>query len=243
MDGRTSVSVPGAYGVSLTGRRDNNEDAILAVDLGDALLLAVADGLGGHAAGEVASALAVETLRETVASGYRPEADAADLRPLLRAAFAEAHRRVLREATGAQQGMGTTLVAALVRGDRAVVANCGDSRAYVIGDGVRFRTRDHSFVQDMVDAGVITEEAARRHPMRTVVTHTLGGALAVDLSEIALCQGEVLLLCSDGVSDVLDDGALVGCAAVGGPEAIAEVVSGRALETATDNVSVVVYRR
>jgi len=244
VDDRTCVSVPGAYGISLTGRRDRNEDALLAVDLGDALLLAVADGLGGHAAGGYASRSAITILEEGVWSAYRPDMTMPEIGEMLSDIYGKAHRTILNEAKGEYQGMGTTMVSALVRGDDAVIANTGDSRGYLVGKEARCITRDHSFVQSLVENGVITAEDARHHPMRNILSSSLGGsAFQVDLFHVSLRGGTTLLiLCSDGLSGFVSEEDMAGAGVLLSAEMIARRLVDLALERSDDNVSVVVYR-
>ncbi|MCO6055732.1 protein phosphatase 2C domain-containing protein [Pseudomonas sp. MOB-449] len=180
---------------SITGCvRAHNEDALLcAPDLG---LWAVADGMGGHQRGEVASSVAVATLRESVGAGQR-----------LPNAVQSAHDAVLAAASGS--GMGTTLVAVKFDGAAFELAWAGDSRAYrVSADGISRLSHDHSLVQALVDAGELTPHEARRHPQRNVVTQCLGQAhqaLEVGGAQGTLAPGELLLLCSDGLTGELDD--------------------------------------
>jgi protein phosphatase len=178
--------------------RKDNEDSLLAAPP----LFVVADGMGGHAAGEIASEIAVGTLSDFGLAYADPEA--------LQQAVLEANREVIRasrEGRG-RAGMGTTLTAALVEGERLVIAQVGDSRAYLLhGDGLQQITRDHSLMADMIEAGQLTAEEARFHPNRSVITRALGSDphLSVDLYEINVETGDRLLLCSDGLSGMVTD--------------------------------------
>jgi protein phosphatase len=184
--------------------RETNEDAyLLEPEFG---LFAVADGMGGHAAGEIAAQLATEALREAIfrAGAHR------DPEELLRAAVLEANRRICDSILEHRErrGMGTTLVAALVRGDRAVIAHVGDSRAYLYRHGrLRRLTTDHSWVLEQVRLGLLTEEAAARHPMRNIVTRALGTRTmeGPEIHSVELEPGDLLLLCSDGLNTMLSD--------------------------------------
>ena len=167
--------------------RDHNEDSLTVAPP----VFAVADGMGGHAAGEVASEIAIQTLVENAP-------DTADGDALARAVV-EANRAVIRAAVDGRgkQGMGTTMTAAVVDGVRLVVAQVGDSRAYLLHHGNLQRiTRDHSLVADMVEAGEITEEQARVHPQRSVITRALGSdpRTLPDIYEMTLESGDRLLL-------------------------------------------------
>jgi protein phosphatase len=191
--------------------RDGNEDAAFA----GRHLLAVADGMGGHAAGEVAAAAVIAALEQLDELGV----NAGDPREALRDAFSEANRS-LRDMVAADselQGMGTTATAVLSDGAYGWLAHIGDSRAYLLRDGtLRQLTRDHTFVQQLVDEGRITAEAASTHPQRNVITRALDGREQVeaDVERLDLAPGDRLLLCSDGLSGVVSD------------ESIAEVLDG-----------------
>jgi PPM family protein phosphatase len=184
--------------------RDHNEDSYgvgtgeQAERLGE--LFVVCDGMGGHAAGEVASSMAVET----ILSDYY--ADEVEERPVaLEQAFDRANEQIY---AGGRGSMGTTGVAALLHHDALHVANVGDSRAYLIRDGeIRQITRDHSFVSDQVAAGLITPDQARSSPHRNVITRALGyqPEVSVDLFRLPLQVGDIILLCSDGLHGLVTD--------------------------------------
>lgn len=183
--------------------REHNEDALLCNhELG---LWAVADGMGGHQRGEVASALAVKVLQDEVARGI-------DLLTAVRSAHAAIMAAAAEDS--ASRGMGTTLVAVQLQGVDFRLAWVGDSRAYRISaQQVEQLSRDHSWVQAMVDAGEMTAQQARQHPRRNVITQCLG--LPVEEFEPGFLQGqlqpgEILLLCSDGLSTELEDEQILG---------------------------------
>jgi protein phosphatase len=178
--------------------RDINEDAYVArPDVG---LFAVADGMGGHAAGEVASRLAIDALTQVAEhSSTAPE-------PRLREAFDAAHRAVWNEARRNGSNMGTTLTAALIQGNQITVGHVGDSRAYVVQpDGAQQLTEDHSLVAQLVREGHLTEEQAERHPQKNILTQALGSMedLYVDVFSLSLPPDAALLLCSDGLSNMV----------------------------------------
>ena len=178
--------------------RDHNEDSLVVTPP----LYAVADGMGGHAAGEVASEIAVNVLAELAPA--RPDGEA------LAHAVEEANRAII-EAAGegyGRAGMGTTMTAAMLEGERLVIAQVGDSRAYLLHDGKLTQlTRDHSLMADMIEAGQITPEEARTHPNRSVITRALGSDpnTQPDIYELNVEAGDRLLLCSDGLSSMLRD--------------------------------------
>jgi serine/threonine protein phosphatase PrpC len=181
--------------------RKNNEDAALC-DI-DKQLFVVADGMGGYVAGEVASVLAIESLKQALA------AQAGDAPPeLLRQAFYQANDRIYQEAKNHPEyaGMGTTLSALWVVGNKAYISHVGDSRVYLIRDGqIISLTMDHSLVGELVREGGLTEEQAMNHPQRNVLTRALGcGALVeVDLAEIEIREGDAFLLCTDGLFNLV----------------------------------------
>ena len=230
---------------SVAGRvRGHNEDAVLCLpELG---LWAVADGMGGHECGEVASALALDTLRQSVVAGSGLESSIhAAHQAILAAVQEEGGRR-----------MGSTVVAVRFVDADYEVAWIGDSRAYRISlDGIERLTRDHSWVQAMIDAGELSLAEARQHPRRNIVTQCLGQgeqALEVGRAQGSLAPGELLLLCSDGLTGELTDeqiqevcaGAatldelvdeLIGLAnRLGGKDNISCIVLGRSMAESTE---------
>jgi protein phosphatase len=196
--------------------RDDNQDVALAVPIvgdslageGDDYLLVVADGMGGHPAGDVASRIATDTLRDAMT-----RLPAGDIGLALKQAYRRANDAVFQagEAEATHAGMGTTLTAAVLRGKYATVANVGDSRAYLLrGNGLTQVTRDHTLVADEVAQGRVSADAARRDPRRNILTHALGTHPRLDtklpsIFELTLLPGDRLMLCSDGLYDVLDD--------------------------------------
>ncbi|MFO7173165.1 MAG: Stp1/IreP family PP2C-type Ser/Thr phosphatase [Bacillota bacterium] len=192
--------------------RPSNEDAycLEVLDEGaERALLAVADGMGGHAAGEVASALAIATLRERVlAQALRWNGDDERLQGLGEAIVA-AHAAILA-AQGEdprRAGMGTTLTAVLIWGEYLYIGHTGDSRAYLVGaeGGIRQLTDDHSVVGELVRGGSLTELEAMQHPQRHLLTSALGtqGRLRVDLQATLWHPGDVVILCSDGLTNLV----------------------------------------
>jgi protein phosphatase len=183
-------------------RRDHNEDDLVTFVAPDgSTVLVVADGMGGHKAGEVASAIAVRVLRRDLTQpGTDPTA-------ALRAAIEQANLEVWREAEDDPEkaGMGTTVVAAIVVGDRAYLANAGDSPAYLVRDGTAEQiTHDHGLVAEQVRAGLITEEDAEHHPYRHMLTRCLGVDPSVEVEVYpprTLQSGDVLVLASDGLTE------------------------------------------
>lgn len=170
----------------------------------------VCDGMGGSAGGQLASRIAVDTylteLEKVLSSNMSPES----LREAAKYAVSLANRAVWEAASASEEyaNMGTTLVSAIICGDQAVLVNVGDSRAYHISNvGISHVTRDHSWVESMVEHGKITEEEARRHPNRNLITRALGPEATVECDGYIwpLAAGESLLLCSDGLVNTVTD--------------------------------------
>ncbi len=199
-------------------RRSTNEDNLLVRD--DLGLFIVADGMGGHAAGEVASQVAVEGIAAFVEATVTVSPDQTWPVPFdaresvdanrLRAGFHLANQRLATRIASSRElrGMATTAVALLVDGDAGTLAHVGDSRAYRLRRGEFARlTRDHSWVEEQIQAGTLTEAAARRHPWRNVVTRALAGSadLDVEIHALRLEPRDRVLLCTDGVFSVLAD--------------------------------------
>ena len=194
--------------------RDENQDvaAALAIsgpsEAGEDFLLVVADGMGGHPAGDVASQIAMNTLMEAF-----PALPDGDLGLALKQAYRRANEAVFQagEDEPAHAGMGTTLTSALLHGKYVTIAHVGDSRAYLLrGQALTQVTRDHTLVAEEVEQGRLTAEAARRDPRRNRLTHVIGTHPRLEsklpaIFELTLLPGDRLLLCSDGLYDVLDD--------------------------------------
>src|SRR5262245_62478022 len=207
-----------AYGLTDVGRkRKHNEDAY-ALDEAEGLFI-VADGMGGHAAGEVAAKITVETIGEFIAATRQKEEATWPFKynhtlhfnsNRLAVAIEKANERVMA-AVAAQpwlKGMGTTVVAALLNEKILSLAHVGDSRAYLVRGGEISRlTDDHSWVHEQVTAGILTEEEAKTHPLKNVVTRALGGGPAVmpDLQELVFSPGDRFLFCSDGLTTMVSD--------------------------------------
>ncbi|HTR01891.1 MAG TPA: Stp1/IreP family PP2C-type Ser/Thr phosphatase [Thermoanaerobaculia bacterium] len=207
-----------AFGLTDVGKkRKHNEDAY-ALDATEGFFV-VADGMGGHAAGEVAAKITVETIGEFIAATRQKEEATWPFKynhelhfnsNRLAVAIEKANERVMA-AVAAQpwlKGMGTTVVAGLLNEKILSLAHVGDSRAYLFRDGELTRlTDDHSWVHEQVAAGILTEEEAKTHPLKNVVTRALGGGPSVspDLREMEFRTGDAFLLCSDGLTTMLSD--------------------------------------
>ena len=221
--------------------RKNNEDSYLS----SKPVAAVADGMGGHSAGEVASAIAIEELAALRDRGpWENETAATDD---LKQAILRANRRIREMAASDRKlnGMGTTLVALLEDGDMVHVANVGDSRGYLLRQGELSQvTVDHSLVQELVDDGRLSPEDAERHPQRSVITRALGidPEVEFDLFTYKLQVGDRLLLCSDGLSDVVEPAQIrkVLLKVPSAQRAARELVSVANANGGPDNITVIV---
>ena len=224
-------------------KRTMNQDFVYASDqpVGNLPnLLIVADGMGGHKAGDFASRCAVETMVDYIGTNT-------DVRPpaLLGGAVLAASRAIAAKAADDRQleGMGTTVVAASVVDECLYIANVGDSRLYLINEEMEQITVDHSLVEEMRQAGEITREEARSHPEKNVITRAVGikSEVRADLFDVALREGDVVLLCSDGLTNMVTDEEI--CKLV--KEALSLEEAGRALVRAanegggSDNISVI----
>ena len=191
--------------------RQQNQDAYRVETLSpEQALLVLCDGMGGARAGNVASELAVQNFGDIILNALHSDEKPEDPAVLLEEAVARSNQAVYQRASEDPDcaGMGTTLVAALVDRDTCHIVNVGDSRAYAINEeGIRRVTRDHSLVEDLVQHGDITPEQARNHPQKNLITRALGAesSTKADLFRQPYVSGSFLLLCSDGLSNVMTD--------------------------------------
>jgi protein phosphatase len=229
------------FGVTDAGKvRQNNEDALLVGEGKDETLFVVADGIGGFEAGEVASSLAIEVLKE-----LQPDEP-------FKAAIAEANRRIVAAGRGDERlsGMGTTVVAIRFGGTQrepvAEVAHVGDSRAYLMrGGDMKPITEDHSLVAELVRSGDLTRDQAAEHPQKNLITRALGAdeEVDVDTAVLPIEAGDRVLLCSDGLSDMVSEAGISEILADSpdDPERTARGLLSAALDAGgNDNISVVV---
>ncbi len=191
--------------------RAQNQDAYRLEQLDkNTLLCVVCDGMGGAKSGNIASQLAVDVFAQEIKGSWKSSMDHEAKEQMLRSAIKLANFTVYDQGQQFEEfsGMGTTLVAALISGKHAMVVNVGDSRAYHIdGDGINQITEDHSLVQMMVSRGELTPEQARTYPGKNLITRAIGTETAVmcDIFEKHLDRGDCLLLCTDGLSNMIDE--------------------------------------
>ena len=248
----TSLNVAGRTDVGRT--RKQNEDAFTIVDLGDPtrqwngetdvtgrrVLLAVSDGMGGHLAGEVASATVIQAVVQSLIANAKQTPDHA-----LELAVRDANQAV-RDAAVAQDkpGMGATLTAILLDGADAWIAEVGDSRAYLLRDGqLRQLTRDQSLVQMLVDAGALSQEEARNSPRKNVILQAIGTApkLTAAIVRLLLRRGDRLLICCDGLSNELTDQELAAIVAEPDPAKASEhAIAAANAHGGNDNITAII---
>ena len=224
----TAASHPGAI-------RPRNEDNL--VDRPDIGLWAVADGAGGHGAGDVASAAIAEAL-----SGIPPGLSAAEMLAQVRLRLCAVHLDLQRQAEARGNGgiIASTIVVLLARGGHYAALWAGDSRAYLLREGVLERvTRDHSLVQELVDAGTLTEEEAEHHPQANVITRAVGASGELELDKVSsrIQPGDRFLLCSDGIFKELPEAQIAAMVAEGAPAE--QIVQAAVAAGGRDNVTVV----
>jgi protein phosphatase len=190
--------------------RKNNEDAFLI--LSEFSLYAVADGMGGHNAGEIASELAMEELKKSAPKLASIDTDS--IQQWMLDAITEANRAVFEASLRSEEmeGMGTTLTALVIRGNKAVIGHVGDSRVYLWRDcSLSLLSEDHSMVNELVRLGQLTEEKAKHHPHKNVLSRALGveRTTTIDCFQLEVQPGDVFLLCTDGFTNVLEDKEIV----------------------------------
>lgn len=193
-------------------RREINQDYVYATDspIGPfPNLLVVADGMGGHKAGDFASKYTVEVLKRelTLSQSDRPE-------EILKRIIETANHKLIEAASldVKLEGMGTTLVAATVIGNTLYFANIGDSRLYLINDSIKQLSKDHSLVEEMVRLGGIKAEEAKNHPDKNIITRAMGVKMEVeaDFYEFRVKRGDIILMCTDGLSNMVEDEDMFG---------------------------------
>ena len=195
--------------------RRSNQDAYAAGEASGSMAWAVVcDGMGGQNGGDIASATAVKIISERIATGYRDGMGASSIRTMLLSAVEAANIQIFEMSQSVETlaGMGTTVVAAVLCGQTAHIAHAGDSRAYLIsGEGLTQLTRDHSVVQSMLENGELTQDEAKRHPIKNIITRALGVDVGIetDYTEQTLHANDSVLICTDGLTNYVTGGEIM----------------------------------
>lgn len=225
--------------------RETNQDAFSFGSFDDGNCWAVVcDGMGGVSGGQVASEICVEKVSEAIKRSYRKGITVSSAKNLLTTAINAANSAVFKEAQEniELKGMGTTVVAVLVLGSIAVVAHVGDSRAYLINDEINAITKDHSFVQLLIDTGKITEEEAKVHPDRNVITRAVGieHVVDVEIDIVDINDNDKLLICTDGLNGYVPDADILKIIKEYGDSSTEKLVETANNAGGRDNVTVVI---
>lgn len=191
--------------------RASNQDAYAVGEFPDEVAWAVVcDGMGGAAGGNIASALAVKVISDKINASYREKMSPSSIKNMLDSALIAANIEVydMADTKPELKGMGTTVVCAVVKNSCAYIAHAGDSRAYIFNkDNLSQVTTDHSFVQDLVNKGKITAEEAQNHPNKNLITRAIGvdKSIEIDFDEVEMEDDDVLIICTDGLSNYVSD--------------------------------------
>lgn len=225
--------------------RETNQDAFSFGSFDDGNCWAVVcDGMGGVSGGQVASEICVEKVSEAIKRSYRKGITVSSAKNLLTTAINAANSAVFKEAQEniELKGMGTTVVAVLVLGSIAVVAHVGDSRAYLINDEINQITKDHSYVQLLIDTGKITEEEAKVHPDRNVITRAVGieHVVDVEIDIVDINDNDKLLICTDGLNGYVPDADILKIIKEYGDSSTEKLVETANNAGGRDNVTVVI---
>ena len=190
--------------------RNSNQDAFIAGQLAENITFAiVCDGMGGANAGNIASEIAVKTVSEYLYNSFRDNMTLSDFERTLKNAISSANLLIFNRAIKdeALKGMGTTIVAAIVKDNDAIIAHVGDSRIYLLNDEIKQLTKDHSIVQTLIENGEISPDDAKHHPRKNVITRALGveAEVVADFDELTLNTNDTLLLCTDGLTNYVPE--------------------------------------
>lgn len=190
--------------------RNSNQDAFIAGQLAENITFAiVCDGMGGANAGNIASEIAVKTVSEYLYNSFRDNMTLNDFERTLKNAISSANLLIFNKAVkdDTLKGMGTTIVAAIVKDNDAIIAHVGDSRIYLLNDEIKQLTKDHSIVQTLIENGEISPDDAKHHPRKNVITRALGveAEVVADFDELTLNTNDTLLLCTDGLTNYVPE--------------------------------------
>ncbi len=232
--------------IDIGKKRKSNQDAYYTVKLSDgSAMILVCDGMGGANAGNVASETAIKLIADYVLKSYSPTMNLGHIEKILCNAIASANIEIydMAKKDSELKGMGTTLVAAHIKDNRALICNVGDSRAYIIRDKITQITRDHSVVQSLIESGKLTIEDARVHPRKNVITRALGAEENVipDCFEQELNNGDYLLFCTDGLTNFVEPSVIFDTFKNNNAKDIAEILVDCANSNGGgDNITVVI---
>ncbi len=225
--------------------RSSNQDSFITGEFESGTVWAVVcDGMGGASGGDIASKMAIELIAERIRGGYNDKMKSSSVANLLESAINFASIKIY-DRTAVEEnlkGMGTTVVAAIVRENEALISHAGDSRAYIIGDKIRQVTTDHSIVQEMLDRGDITEEEAKHHPIKNYITRALGvkDRITVDFTSEELKENEKLLLCTDGLTNFVDNERIEEIIGSSADNAVEKLIEEANKNGGRDNITVVI---
>lgn len=226
--------------------RSNNQDFCLAGEFSDGVTWAVVcDGMGGATGGNVASETAAKTIFKKITDGYHVSMNDNSIKMLMISAIEAANALVYSRSKNDEmlKGMGTTVVLAVIKADTLYIAHVGDSRLYVITkDSINQMTTDHSVVQMMIDNGEITVQEAKTHPNKNVITRALGvdENIRIDYCQEVYNEGDIVLLCTDGLTNYVDDNKILEICNIGDSYALAEILVDEANRNGGgDNVTVI----
>lgn len=199
-----------AHGTDIGNVRAVNEDSHCVRVISDSCAFAVvADGMGGHHGGRIASSSAVDIISEYISAHLDPDAGTDDVKTTLSDAIKTANEKIYIRSLSEDDlsGMGTTVAAVICSGGRVCAANVGDSRIYAIDGSIRQISRDHSYVQDLLEKGLITDAEANKHPNKNIITRAVGTEMTVDIDlfDFPILGGTKILLCTDGLSNFVSD--------------------------------------
>ncbi len=225
--------------------RNHNEDFVATGKNGEILYAILADGMGGHLAGEIASEMAVNIVKESL-DNINNDISCEQLKNCIKMAYIDANSKIYEYAENNEKvmGMGTTLVCAVILKDKLIIANVGDSRAYSItSEEIKQLSTDHSFVQKLVDTGVITKEQAMNHPKRNYITRAMGTeeGIKTDIFEFPY-TGQTVLLCSDGLCGLVTDEEIKSIVNRDLEKAASELVKLANEKGGTDNITVALLK-
>lgn len=227
--------------------RKENEDSVFAKELDGGYLLIVADGMGGHNGGKTASRIAIDEISSYVTQNYRAGQSGTEIEDLLRTAISEANMRIYSAAfkDDKLRGMGTTVVSAIVSENKLYTANVGDSRLYILSNGVfRQITTDHSYVESLVSKGIISKSEAKTHPQKNIITRAVGSddSVEIDFFENSLSKNDIVLICTDGLHTMVDEEDIIKILSENIQDASRMLVSLANKNGGRDNISVIAVK-